>query len=218
MIQIPAFNILALGLKLITHRLIQGLWDPLFKTLYTASMSLQAFLFISAVCPVYFTDLFSSPPTGTLLFSGSAIVVYGTIANSSITNASGTQDPTWECFIDNNSIGWILPPTDGTQNNYDLCDGGPAHFEDGPHSLTLKVNVSNQQTFWFDQIQYAPSASVSLNQSFLRIDSNDSAIQYSPAGGWSYQAIFSSGISLFGGNTSSTQITGAALTYQFFGS
>ena len=45
-----------------------------------------------------------------------------------------------------------------------------------------KVNVSNQQTFWFDQIQYAPSASASLNQSFLRIDSTDPAIQYSSSG------------------------------------
>jgi hypothetical protein len=63
MIPIPAFNILALGLKLITHRLIPGLWDPLFKTLYTASMSLQAFLLFSAVCSVCFFNLLSSAPT-----------------------------------------------------------------------------------------------------------------------------------------------------------
>ena len=213
MIPIPAFNILALGLKLITQRLVQCIWDPLFKTLYTASLSMQAFLLISMVCPVYFTDLFSSPPT-LLLFSGSAVIVYGTIANASVTNASGTQDPTWECFI-----GWTLPPMVGAQNNWIFCDGDPAQFHDGPHLLTVNANDSNQQTFWFDQIQYAPSASVSLNQSLLRIDSNDSAIQYSP-GGWSFEILNSSEFtsSVFGGTTSSTQTTGATLTYQFLGS
>ena len=34
--------------------------DSLFKTLYTASMSMEAFLLISAVLPVYFADLLSS--------------------------------------------------------------------------------------------------------------------------------------------------------------
>jgi hypothetical protein len=154
--------------------------DPLFKTLYTASMSLQTFLSISAVCPVYFTDLLSSPLTLSS-FSGSAvIIVYGT----SITiNASGIQDPTWECFIDNTSIAsTVLSMTVplGSENNWILCGAGPPQLQDGPHLLTVNANVSNQQTFWFDQIQYAPSASVSLNQSLLCIDSTDSAIQYSP--------------------------------------
>ena len=187
-------------------------------------MSVQAFLLISAVCPVYFSDLLLSPPT-LLLFSGSAVIVYGT---SITTNASGTQDPTWECFIDNTSIGWSLSSDNyyvqgGGQNNWPLCFGGPAQFQDGPHSLTVKAKVSNQQTFWFDQIQYAPSASVSLNQSFLRIDSNDSAIQYSPAGGWTlvnsdqYQIISDMELKIYG-NVSYTQTTGATLTYQFFGS
>ena len=63
-------------------------------------------------------DLFSSPLT-LLSFSGSGITVYGT---SITTNASGTQDPTWECFIDNTSIGWSLAsaaPNEpgGSQNN-----------------------------------------------------------------------------------------------------
>jgi hypothetical protein len=221
MIPIPAFNILALGLMLVTHRFIRGPMDPLFKTLYTASMSVQAFLLISAVCPVYFTDLLSSPPTISL-FSGSEVIVYGT---SITTNASGTQDPTWECFIDNTSIGWLLSSNattfgEGSQNNWPLCE---AQFQDGPHSLTVNANVSNQQTFWFDHIQYAPSASVSLNQSFLRIDSNDSAIQYSPAGGWSTIQVFNNifeieGFPMNEGNFTSTQITGANLTYLFSGS
>ena len=161
------------------------------------------------------------------MFSGSAVIVYGT---SITTNVSGTQDPTWECFIDHISIGWSLSSNatiqfEGSQNNWPLCTSGPAQFQDGPHSLTVKANVSNQQTFWFDQIQYAPSASVSLNNSFLRIDSKDSAIQYS-AGGWLFvnsstkDSTFpiTGSVLDFGGNFSYAKTTGATLTYQFFGS
>ena len=190
--------------------------DPLFKTLYTASMSLQAFLLISAVCPVYFSDLLSSPPTLSL-FSGSAVIVYG---SSITTNASGTQDPTWECFIDNASIGWFISSDNdvnslGSQNNWPLCG---AHFQDGPHSLTVNANVSKQM-FWFDQIQYTPSASVSLNQSVLRIDSNDPAIQYSPAGVWQmFNGNIFEGFPGNEGNVSIAGTNGATLTYQFSGS
>ena len=179
-------------------------------------MSLQTFLSLSAVCPSYFIDLFSSPLTLSL-FSGSGITVYGT---SITTNASGTQDPTWECFIDNTSIGWSLASAapnkpGGSQNNWILCGGGPDQFQDGHHILTVNANVSNQQTFWFDQIQYTPSANVSLDQLFLRIDANDPAIQYSS--GWSFSD-YPISYTQINGNGSSTQLPGATLTYQFSGS
>jgi hypothetical protein len=200
MTRIPAFNISALGLKLKTHRLLQGLLDHLLKTRCTASLSMQIFLFLSTVWLVYFADLLSSPLTLSS-FSGSAVLVYGTTIT---TNASGSQDPTWECFIDNSSIGFSSAPST-SENNWFLCG---KEFQDGPHVLTVKTNVSNQQTFWFDQIQYNPSTSVSLNQSVLRIDSSDPVIQYSS--GW--QSL----VQLI--NTSYTQITAASLTYQFTGS
>ena len=78
---------------------------------------------------------------------------------------------------------------------------------------------SNQQTFWFGQIQHAPSTSASLNQTFLRIDSSDSAIQYSPADGWTQgnNELKLAGPE-FGRNNSYTQIAGATIRYQFFGS
>jgi hypothetical protein len=147
--------------------------------------------------------------------SGSAVIVYGT---SITTNVSGAQDPTWECYIDSTSIGWSLTPTNGScQNNWILCGVGPTQLQDGPHVLTVNANVLNQQTFWFDQIQYAPSANVSLNQSLLRIDPSDPAIQYGP--GWTpmdnsinYTSSESSG------NISYTQTTGATLIYKFSGS
>jgi hypothetical protein len=150
-------------------------------------------------------------------FSGSAVLVYGT---SITTNVSGIQDPFWECFIDNTSIGSFPSAANAgsdspTQNNWILCGGGPPQFSDGPHLLTVNANVSNQQTFWFDQIQYAPSASVSLNQSLLRIDSNDSAIQYSS--GWQSEQLMIGTTQLY--HTSKyTQTDGSTLTYQFSGS
>ena len=56
MTRIPTFNILVLGLQQKTHSSIRGTMDPLFKTLYTVSMTppsftLQTypFLFLSVV-------------------------------------------------------------------------------------------------------------------------------------------------------------------------
>ena len=106
------------------------------------------------------------------------------------------------------------------ENNWILCGAGPAQLlEDGPHVLTVNANVPNQQTFWFDQIQYAPSANVSLNQSFLRIDSSDPAIQYS-RGLWNIDVgnpiNYTSSLSVM--NVTASAINGAFLTYEFSGS
>ena len=222
MIRIPTFNILALGLGSITRWMTLDLLDPLFKILYTASVSLQALLFLSSVCPVYFADFkFTSSPLTLSSFSGSGVTVYGT---SITTNVSGIQNPTWECLIDNNSIGSSNSSSSanlGNQNNWILCGAGP--FQDGPHMLTVNANVSNQQTFWFDQIQYTPSASVSLNQQLLYIDAGDPAIKYD--GVWTRSAFqlpmgpnTGSHYTQFLGNTSSSNEPGAVITYQFSGS
>ena len=182
--------------------------DPLFKTLYTASMYLQIFPSLSMVCPVDFTDLLLSSLTLSSS-SGSGIYVYGT---SITTNASGTQVPTWSCLIDNVLIDWFSAAST-SENNWIFCSD--FRFPDGPHLLTVRANVSDQQTLWFDQIQYQPSASVSPNQSLLRIDSSDSAIQY--GSGWQTleSLVQPEGFYI---NISYTQINGTSLTYQFSGS
>lgn len=152
-----------------------------------------------------------SPLTLLSSVSGTGVLVYGT---TFVTNQSGTQDPTWECFLDNNSIGWY--PAMRGENNWILCGGWPGQFQDGSHLLTVKVKVSKNQTFWFDQIQYAPSANTSLDQSVLRIDSTDSAIQY--GSGWTTIGTNPDDPQTKKENTSFTQINGTSLTYQFFGS
>jgi hypothetical protein len=177
------------------------------------SATVQAYIFLSAVCLIYLTDLLSSPLTLSSV-SGSEVVVYGT---SITTNASGTQVPTWECFIDGISIGGN-PSSSGSstvlgalanENNWMLC--GPTQFHDGLHLLTVNANVSNQHTFWFDQIQYALSASVSLNQPLLRINATDSAIQYSPIDDWQRMNVFPLGLTIL------TTVNGSTITYQFSG-
>ena len=220
MIRIPAFNMLALGMKLITYRMIQGVLDPLFKTHYTVSMSMQAFLLLLAVCPVYyFTDFISSPLTLSSFFSGSVVSVYGTYITNDGTHCQG---PTWECFVDYSlsylnsglNITSLAPRPKTSINNWPLCYG---QFADGDHILTVNVYVTNQseQSFWFDQIRYAPSANVLLDQSILRIDSTDTAITYSPGWLWLNQA--TNYTQLFG-NTYYTQDNRAWFAFNFSGS
>ena len=132
-------------------------------------------------------------------FLGSQVIVLGT---SLTTNSSGTQDPTWECFVDNISIGWQISEP---ENNWILCQS-ELHLQDGPHVLSVNVTVSHLQTFWFDLIRYLPSSNVSLENSTVRVDSSDPEVLYSS--GWTE----SDGIS------NSTQTPGSTVTYQFFGS
>ena len=88
--------------------------------------------------------LSSSSPLTLSSFSGSAVLFYGT---STTSNASGSQDSTWECFIDNISINGSFDSLTTSECNWILCGSEPSQFQDGPHVLTVKANVSNQQTF-----------------------------------------------------------------------
>ena len=64
----------------------------------------------------------------------------------------------------------------------------------------------HQQTFWFDQIQYLPSSNVPLDNSTVRVDSSDPAVQYSS--GWTE----------LDGIVNFTKTAGSTVTYEFFGS
>jgi hypothetical protein len=110
-----------------------------------------------------------------LFLIGSSVEVWGT--NFPVNTASGI-DPTWECFVDNVSIGataYFQYP----ENNWLLCQ--KPQLNDGSHVLTVKV-TSGGHTFWFDYIRYTPSASVSTTTSILLVDNHDPAIVYGP--GW----------------------------------
>ena len=125
MTQIPAFNILALGLKSKTHRLIRGLFSK-----YLTRRHCQCKLFFSLQWYIPFS-LLSSPPfyrgfqDRQSLFTG--------------------QEMLWECFIITASVG-LLRHRQLEVKIRIFCGGGPSQFQDGPHLvLTVKANVSNQQ-------------------------------------------------------------------------
>jgi hypothetical protein len=135
-------------------------------------------------------------------FSGSQVIVLGTRIT---TNASDSQlgDPSWECFIDNISIGrYVFSGGTNDLNSWVLCK---SDLLDGPHVLSIKITVLQQQTFWLDQIQYLPSSNVPLDNATLRVDSSDAAVQYSS--GWGE----------LNGIVNSTQTAGSTITYEFVG-
>jgi len=160
--------------------------------------------------------LFSGPPyRGTLhgananaslafAFNGTQIKVLGT---ADVLNTSGVLDPTWECFIDNISIGASPILMSGLENNQVLCNNDS--LVDGPHVLTVNATPINFQTFWFDDIQYVPSASVPLDQAAIIINNTDPRLQYAGPG-WVP-------LSTSGPLSNVTAEPGSILTYNFIG-
>ena len=95
-----------------------------------------------------------------------------------------------------------------------LCGDGP--FKDGPHILTVVANGTDQDPFVFDQIQYSPSGSVSLNESLVRVDTDSPSIQYSNLG-WNLTNQWTN-YALSGTNSSFTNVAWSTLTMKFCGS
>ena len=148
---------------------------------------------------------FIAPSLAYGCFSGTQITVLGssiTTNTSATNNTSATQDPTWECFVDNISIGWHISAGTRTENNWVLCQ---SDLKDGHHVLTTNVTILHQQPFWFDQIQYLPSSGVAPANSSVRVDSSDSAIRYSS--GWGE----------YSGIVNLTQTAGSTVTFDFLG-
>lgn len=90
------------------------------------------------------------------------------------TSSGHSADPTWECFIDNVSIG-RTDPFQFAENNWLFCSS--EILADTSHLLTVNAN-SRGHTFWFDYIRYTPSANAFLGDALVYIDSTDPAIRY----------------------------------------
>ena len=87
-------------------------------------------------------------------------------------------DPSWECFVDNISIG-SKPPFSFPENNRVFCEADS--LSDAQHTITLQATVSGR-ILWFDRILYSPSSSVNLDSSLIMVDAGDPAVTYGP--GW----------------------------------
>ncbi|KAF9524883.1 hypothetical protein CPB83DRAFT_897551 [Crepidotus variabilis] len=92
-----------------------------------------------------------SPASLSFQFSGTSVKVYGSNVDHDTT---GSLNPRWECFIDQRSIG-ASKPFAFQENNWNFCED--LDVPDGLHTLTVNVTVSQNQTFWFDRIEYIPS-------------------------------------------------------------
>ncbi|KAF9483497.1 hypothetical protein BDN70DRAFT_873790 [Pholiota conissans] len=110
-------------------------------------------------------------------FSGTSVTVAG--ANQFSTNVSALVS--WQCFVDSESIPVIsfAPPP---ANRVPFCkkDG----LADSNHTITVNATVTNQQTFFFDYIQYVPSATVPLDQTSIAVNWTDPQLIFS--GTWDF--------------------------------
>lgn len=105
--------------------------------------------------------------------SGTAIEVFGT---SIVVNATTAPDPTLKCFVDGVSIN-TGDPFQFAENNWNFC--GNSQLLDGHHTLRIDVKVLSQnQTFWLDQLRYNPSPNLPLDNQVIYFDNIDPAIQY----------------------------------------
>lgn len=114
-------------------------------------------------------------------------------------------NPSWECFIDGTSIGSVNPTT-VSLNNWMFCD--QEGLQDGPHSITVNVSVSPGQTFWFDQLQYVPSATVSMENKEIYIGQGDSQMLAGFDSSWT---------SIFSNSSTMSQTTNGTFTFDFIG-
>ncbi|KAG6906266.1 hypothetical protein DXG01_014874 [Tephrocybe rancida] len=128
-------------------------------------------------------------------FQGTSIRVYGTVFLTPPYNLSELIDPSftppWECFVNNKSIGALMP-SPFHENNWLLC--GDDSLPDGSHGLTMNITGMREgTTVWVDYIQYTPSnANVDEGGGVATVvvDSSDPKFTYD--GTW--QGIHTSGL------------------------
>lgn len=96
-----------------------------------------------------------------MIRQGSSISAFGTILRA------GT--PSWECFVDQVSIN-NTPPFSAAQNNWILCEKA---LKAGPHTLSIKIAPSTNDTFWFDHLRYTPLPNASFSEAVLYVPSQE---------------------------------------------
>ena len=129
------------------------------------------------------------------------IIILGTIVTITGTNQfSNSSGISWQCIVDGISV--PSSTVRAAENRLLFCEKDG--LSDGPHVITVNVTLSNQQTFWFDYIQYLPSPSMSLAKASLSIDADDSQLQY--GAGWT---------AIYPGNM--TGQTGSTFGFEFDG-
>ena len=116
--------------------------------------------------------------------TGPAVRVIGSNQLRNDSSATVQSNLQLSCFVDGVSIDPTFPNrnhmTQYPGNNWKFCASDS--LTDGPHIITVNATPTNNQTFWFDRIEYAPSSSISLENKTILLFWNDTAIQY--GSGW----------------------------------
>jgi hypothetical protein len=66
------------------------------------------------------------------------------------------------------------------QNNYyEICYAN-LPLGDGPHTLAVNVTVADNQTFWFDRIEYVPSDQnlLKVEQGAVKVSKGDVSVRW----------------------------------------
>ena len=109
--------------------------------------------------------------------------MYGTTALKQLHGPGNSTfyDPSWECFVDDRSIG-STQPIPYPENNWVLCDTSDlAVARDGDHILIVNVTTMGT-TFWFDYLEFDVPSYVTYGDSVLSVSSVDPGIEY--GAGW----------------------------------
>ncbi|KAG6873170.1 hypothetical protein C0995_002019 [Termitomyces sp. Mi166 len=152
--------------------------------------------------PTYKTTSHGTKGNDSISFSfvGSSVTVWGTTSLKQVDNGT-SFDPSWECFVDQISIG-ATKPFQFPENNWVLCE--EETITDGVHVITINV-TSTGNTFWFDYITYTPSPSTSYETAVLLVQNTDSAMIY--GAGWG----------ALGGTANMTTKVGSEAIFSFVG-
>ncbi|KAF5372356.1 hypothetical protein D9615_009233 [Tricholomella constricta] len=134
-----------------------------------------------------------------LTFQGTSIRVVGTTKLSRINETH--WDPSWECFVDQISIG-ATKPFAFPENNWNLCQ--QSVLNDGQHEITVKV-TSAGTTFWLDYLVFTPSPEVSYDEAVLLVENSDTGILYDSSWG------------ALGGTANMTTKKGSQVKFDFTG-
>lgn len=131
--------------------------------------------------PAFSRTLHFTTTTGSFSFkfNGSSIGVFGTICPPTTWPPANLSALTWSCYLD----GILMPPQnpEAYENNYAFCN--QTSISDTAHEIVVNITSSEEVKFYLDTIQYRPSPNVSLENSLIVINNNDSGINY--ISGWS---------------------------------
>lgn len=108
-------------------------------------------------------------------------------------------NPSFQCIVDGAILQSILYTN--AQNRLRLCEADG--LDDNLHTITVRVDVSNNRTFWLDYIQYLPFPDTPIDTAAISIDTTDAQILL---GGW---------IAKYPGYI--TQRTDSTFSFDFFG-